>query len=70
MYGYRTYTIVGKTLGNKESYEFGGFTNFTDIYIDINHNYSKSYKRVLNLNEAISTVNYQYEGVHIHVNIL
>lgn len=52
-----------KTLGNKGPYKFGGFTNFAEIYIDINHNYSKSYKRVLNLNEAISTVNYQYEGV-------
>ena len=52
-----------KTLGNKGPYQFGGFTNFAEIYIDVNHNYSKNYKRTLNLNEAISTVNYQYENV-------
>lgn len=52
-----------KTLGNRGPYNFGGFTNFAEIYIDINHNYSKNYKRILNLNEAISTVNYQHEGV-------
>lgn len=50
-------------MGNKGPYQFGGFTNFAEIYIDVNHNYSKNYKRTLNLNEAISTVNYQYENV-------
>ena len=52
-----------KTLGNKGPYQLGGFTNFAEIYIDVNHNYSKNYKRTLNLNEAISTVNYQHENV-------
>ncbi|MFV0545974.1 MAG: glycosyl hydrolase family 95 catalytic domain-containing protein [Bacteroides sp.] len=53
-----------KTLGNKGPYRFGGFTNFAEIYLDIRHHSAKNYKRTLNLNEAISTVSYDHEGVH------
>lgn len=52
-----------KTMANKGCYGMGGFTNFAEIYLDFHHNYAKDYKRELRLNDAISTVKYQHEGV-------
>lgn len=53
-----------KTMGNKGCYSHGGFSNFAEIYLDINHNSTKNYKRELRLNDAISTVSYQHDGVN------
>lgn len=53
-----------KTMANKGCYSNGGFTNFAEIYLDINHLSAKRYKRELNLNEAISTVSYEYDRVN------
>lgn len=53
-----------KTMGNKGCYSNGGFTNFAEIYLDINHNSTKNYKRELCLNDATSTVSYQYGDVN------
>lgn len=53
-----------KTLGNGSCYHNGGFTNFAEFYIDFNHNNIQNYKRTLRLNDAISTVNYDCEGIH------
>lgn len=52
-----------KTMANKGAYGMGGFTNFAEIYLDIHHNHAKGYKRELRLNDAVSTVEYEYEGV-------
>jgi alpha-L-fucosidase 2 len=53
-----------KTMSNKGCHGLGGFTNFAEIYLDINHNYAKGYKRELGLNDAVSTVSYECEGVN------
>lgn len=53
-----------KTLGNGSCYHNGGFTNFAEFYIDFNHGNVQNYKRTLRLNDAISTVEYDFEGVH------
>ena len=53
-----------KTLANGSCYKNGGFTNFAEFYIDFNHSDVHNYKRTLRLNDAISTVDYDYEGVH------
>ena len=55
-----------KTIGNKGCYGAGGLTSFAEIYLDINHNHAKDYKRELRLNDAISTVSYSYEGVDFY----
>lgn len=55
-----------KTIGNKGCYGAGGLTSFAEIYLDINHNHVKDYKRELRLNDAISTVSYSYEGVDFY----
>ena len=52
-----------KTLANRGQYGSGGFTNFAEIYLDFYHYQTKNYKRSLSLNEAISTVNYESDGV-------
>ena len=51
------------TLANGGCYHFGGFTNFAEIYLDFYHYGTKSYKRSLCLNDAVSTVTYIHEGV-------
>lgn len=55
-----------KTLGNASCYKNGGFTNFAEMYIDFNHEGVKDYKRTLCLNNAVSTVEYQYNGVNYY----
>lgn len=52
-----------KTLANRGCYGGGGFTNFAEIYLDFYHNQTKNYKRTLSLNDAVSTVSYEYRGV-------
>ena len=57
--------LTEKTFGVKGPYKKGGIGNFAEIYIeDIHHDQPLNYKRSLRLNDAISTVNYQYEGVN------
>lgn len=54
-----------KTFGVKGPYKKGGIGNFAEIYMeDIRHDQPLNYKRELRLNDAISTVSYQYEGVN------
>lgn len=57
--------LTEKTFGVKGPYKKGGIGNFAEIYIeDIHHDQPLNYKRSLRLNDAISRVNYQYEGVN------
>lgn len=57
--------LTEKTFGVKGPYKKGGIGNFAEIYIEgIHHDQPLNYKRSLRLNDAISTVNYQYEGVN------
>lgn len=56
--------ITEKTLANKGLYGLGGLTNFGEIYLDFGHYDTSSYKRALNLNEAILHVDYENDGVH------
>lgn len=57
--------LTEKTFGVKGPYKKGGIGNFAEIYIeDIHNDQPLNYKRSLRLNDAISTVNYQYEGVN------
>ena len=53
-----------KTLANRGCYGQGGFTNFAEIYLDFHHYQTKNYRRSLFLNEAVSTVHYEYNGVN------
>lgn len=55
--------ITEKTLCNDGLYGLGGLTNFAEVFLDINHNNPENYRRTLNLNDAISSVSYTYEGV-------
>lgn len=57
--------LTEKTFGVKGPYKKGGIGNFAEIYIDnIDHDQPLNYQRELRLNDAISTVSYQYEGVN------
>lgn len=57
--------IAEKTLGNMGPYNGrGNFTNFAEIYLDIFHNGTKGYRRELRLNDAVSTVDYEHNGVN------
>lgn len=40
-----------------------GLSNFAEVYIDFDHSKTSEYKRGLDLNEGVSYVNYQHEGV-------
>ena len=52
------------TLANGGCYHNGGFTNFAEIFLDFYHYSTKKYNRALRLNDAISTVSYDHEGVN------
>ena len=41
----------------------GGLNNFAEIYIDFGHDKTSNYERELNLNEGVSRVTYQQDGV-------
>ncbi|MDO7085574.1 glycoside hydrolase family 95 protein [Pseudocolwellia sp. AS88] len=41
-----------------------GLNNFAEVYIDFDHNKASKYKRGLNLNEGLSYVNYENNGVN------
>ncbi|WP_246114711.1 glycoside hydrolase family 95 protein [Rubripirellula tenax] len=41
----------------------GGLNNFAEVYIDFGHNNISNYERELNLNEGVSHVRYQQDGV-------
>lgn len=57
--------LTEKTFGVKGPYKKGGIGNFAEIYLDdIQHPQPQNYRRELRLNDAISTVSYQYEGVN------
>lgn len=57
--------LTEKTFGVKGPYKKGGIGNFAEIYMeDFQHDQPLNYKRSLRLNDAISTVSYQYEGVN------
>lgn len=55
--------ITDKTLTNGAPYGNGGMTNFAEVFIRFDHNKVENYKRTLNLNEAVSYVNYVHNGV-------
>ncbi|WP_231744089.1 glycoside hydrolase family 95 protein [Stieleria neptunia] len=41
----------------------GGLNNFAEVYLDFGHNDTSNYERELNLNEGVSHVRYQRDGV-------
>ena len=41
----------------------GGLNNFAEVYLDFGHNDTSNYERELNLNEGISHVKYEQDGV-------
>ena len=55
--------ITDKTLHNRGKYRKGGLTSFAEIYLDFNQGDVKSYRRSLNLNEAIAHVAYKKDGI-------
>ncbi len=55
--------LTEKTLANEGLYGIGGLTSFAEINLEINHNNPKKYSRSININEAISYVNYTNDGV-------
>lgn len=50
--------ISEKTLHNKGPYDFGGITNFAELYLDFNHTDIAEYTRELDLERAVSSVKY------------
>lgn len=52
-----------KTLGNRGAYNMGGFTNFAEIYLEFRHHYAKNYRRELDINHGIASVQYEYNGI-------
>ena len=60
--------LTEKTLCNdygSSTYNPGGLNNFSETYIDFGHNFDSvsDYSRSLDLNTAISSVSYVYDGV-------
>lgn len=55
--------ITHKDFHNDGVYQFGGLTNFAELFIDFHHDEVSHYRRSLNLNDAIAHVTYQHEGV-------
>jgi len=41
----------------------GGLNNFAEVYLDFGHNNTSNYERDLNLNEGVSHVKYEHDGV-------
>ncbi|MFE9207365.1 glycoside hydrolase N-terminal domain-containing protein [Micromonospora sp. NPDC007230] len=41
----------------------GGLNSFAEVYIDFNHNETNKYRRELALNEGVSRVQYEHDGV-------
>lgn len=60
--------ITENTLSNPYQSEgdkrYGGLNNFSETYIDFHHSNPENFRRELDLNNAISTVSYDYNGVH------
>lgn len=57
--------LTEKTFGVKGPYKKGGIGNFAEIYLDdIQHPQPQNYRHELRLNDAISTISYQYKGVN------
>jgi hypothetical protein len=50
-----------KSLSN--SYHVGGQNNFTELYLDFNHEAVSAYERSLVLDEAVASVSYEHAGV-------
>ncbi|WP_321373365.1 glycoside hydrolase N-terminal domain-containing protein [uncultured Draconibacterium sp.] len=55
--------LTEKTLANEGLYGIGGLTSFAEINLEFNHHKPINYSRSININEAISYVNYVYDGV-------
>ena len=49
--------------GNDRGLNRRGLNNFAEVFIDFNHTNTNDYKRGLNLNEGVSYVNYEHNGV-------
>lgn len=59
--------ITDKTLHVEGPYpKKGGLSNFLELYLDFNHADIKGYRRSLNLNKALATVDYESGGVGHH----
>ena len=55
--------ITDKTLTNGAPYGSGGMTNFAEVFIEFDHYDADHYRRSLNLNEAVSYVSYEHNGI-------
>lgn len=49
--------------GEDSGFKRKGLNNFAEVYIDFGHNSTNNYKRGLNLNEGVSYVKYEQNGV-------
>ena len=62
-------TVADKTLGTSwmktDNYLAGGLDTFAELYIDIGHKYEdvRDYVRELDINNAVASVKYTYNGV-------
>ncbi|MDF7824054.1 glycoside hydrolase family 95 protein [Pontiellaceae bacterium B12227] len=55
--------LTEKTLFNSGLYGLGGLTSFAEIKLRFGHDAVTNYRRSLNLNEGIATVQYEVDGV-------
>ena len=55
--------LTEKTLFNSGLYGLGGLTSFAEIKLRFGHDTVTNYRRSLNLNEGIATVQYQVDGI-------
>ncbi|WP_372772907.1 glycoside hydrolase N-terminal domain-containing protein [Mangrovibacterium sp.] len=55
--------LTEKTLANEGLYGIGGLTSFAELNFEFNHTNPTNYSRSININEAISYVNYVSDGV-------
>ncbi len=55
--------LTEKTIINGSAYRRGAVTNAGEIYLDLGHDAFSSYRRALNLNDAIFSVGYESGGV-------
>jgi len=55
--------LTENSMAAKSLYGGVGLTNFAELYLDFNHKTPQKYSRSLRLNDAVSTVKYEQDGV-------
>ncbi len=52
-----------KTMAIISPYDRGGFASFNELYLDMHHYNPQQYRRSLNLNDALTSVEYMHNGI-------